>query len=230
MHEQVKREAKIIMISLAFGLGLALLVGAHSFVYSDAAQRGIAENVLRFHVNAHSDDTHDQALKEDVRLAVLAMLETGLNGGTTLEVSRSFVLSKLREINDTAQSLVYLAGYDYMVNVEIAERFFPTTVYGELSFPPGLYETLTVSIGDGYGRNWWCLMFPPLCYVEMTGTQQTRRLLEENVPAPGFALLTHRQEDAASHVAVRFRVVEWWQNRRAPAAQPGDRQLLRAKG
>lgn len=216
----VKREAKYVLLSLALGLGAALLVGAYSFIYSDAAQRGIADNVLRFHVNAHSNDAHDQALKEDVRKVILEKLEATLAASTSLDVTRDYVRTRLPDIEHAAQSVIYQAGFDQQVTAYITSRFFPTTNYGNITFPPGQYETLTISIGDGRGRNWWCLMFPPLCYVEMTASPQTRELLEQNIPEAGFVLLTHRYEYTAPSVQVRFRIVEWWQNRRAPEAQP----------
>lgn len=224
MWTRIKNEAKLLGVSFAIGATLALVVGAFTFVYSDVAQREIADNVLRFHVIAHSNDAYEQALKEQVRTAVLDELENNLSAGISLDTARNYVFNRLHDIERTAQAAVHQAGFDHLVSAEITSRFFPTTIYGDITFPPGAYETLTLSIGDGVGRNWWCLMFPPLCYVEMTGTPQTRGLLEENIPAPGFALLTHRQEDAPTTVAVRFRIVEWWQNRRAPATLPPNLQ------
>jgi stage II sporulation protein R len=227
MYTRFKKEIKLLAISLAVGLGLAVLVAASSYAYSEAAQRGISENVLRFHVLANSDSEADQMVKELVRVNILAGLETTLTSSAALTVTRAHVLERLDDLVTTGNVTVSEAGFDYPVTAEITNMFFPTTVYGDIIFPPGQYETLTVTIGEGVGRNWWCLMFPPLCYVEMTSTEQTRNLLEENIPQGGFALLTHQEVESNPTVAVRFRIVEWWQNRRNPAPPPRDLQHAR---
>jgi stage II sporulation protein R len=215
MYARIKKEAKVLVISLAVGLGVAVLAGAYTFVYSDTTQREIAENVLRFHVLAHSDDPAEQELKDVVRDAVLAALEPKVSGSASLASTRNYLSQQLDELVASGQSVVEEAGFEHGVAAEITQRFFPTVQYGNIIFPPGQYETLLITIGDGGGGNWWCLMFPPLCYVEMASNAQTRDLLEENVPPAGFALLTHREQENTS-VNVRFRVVEWWQNRRQP--------------
>ena len=225
----LKKEAKIIATSVLAGLTLAVLVGAYTFVYSDQAQREIAENVLRFHVLAHNNDPAEQALKDEVRDAILVMFEEYLTEAETLGLSltREMLYEALEEITAHASTAVTEAGVNHPVTAEITHAFFPTTTYGNLTFPPGRYETLQITIGDGVGRNWWCLMFPPLCYVEMTSTTQTHNLLEEAIPPAGIRLLTHQESDSTA-VQVRFRVVEWWQNRRAPAApDPGLQRAAR---
>ncbi|MCL2363868.1 MAG: stage II sporulation protein R [Defluviitaleaceae bacterium] len=220
MVRWLRKEAKVLAVSAVAGVALALLAGAWTFAYSDTAQRTIADNVLRFHVNAHSDAAHDQAIKYEVRNVVLEILGGMHTDESTLYTTRVYLVTQLADIEVAAMQVLRNAGLEHDVTAEITHRFFPTTMYGDLMFPPGMYETLSISIGDGRGMNWWCLMFPPLCYVDMTGTEHTRDVLEEVVPGQGFALLTHREDDAGTAVAVRFRVVEWWQNRRAPAAQP----------
>ena len=208
------KEAKIMLASAAMGMVVMLLVGAYTFVYSNTTQREIADNVLRFHVMAHSDDADEQRLKNLVRDRVLMEFETVLTGGASLAVAREIISENLEDITRVARAAVAEAGYEHEVTAELTHAFFPTTFYGDLVFPPGRYETVQIVIGDGVGRNWWCLMFPPLCYVEMTSTTQTRDILYETVPGSGFQLLTYREQPNTS-VAVRFRVVEWWQNRRS---------------
>lgn len=200
---------------MVIGLVFAVFLAASTYVYSDTAQREIADSVLRFHVLANSNDDFDQDLKETVRLAVLGELENTLTNSTSLGVTVAYVHERLDDLTNIAKQTITEGGFDYPAKAEITRMYFPTVVYGSVIFPPGYYETLTVTIGEGEGRNWWCLMFPPLCYVEMTSTEQTRSLLEENIPGPGFTLLTF-QEQANPSVAVRFKIIEWWQNRRQP--------------
>jgi stage II sporulation protein R len=160
-----------------------------------------------------------------VRDSVLAEFEQDLVGSTNLLITRGFLAAQLKAIAAHVQEMVYEAGFDYPVAVEITKMFFPSVDYDGFVFPPGVYETLKITLGNGNGRNWWCLMFPPLCYVEMTGTAHTRNLLEQTVPAAGFQLLTY-QDQANPTVAVRFRMVEWWQTRRQPATP--EQHLQRA--
>jgi stage II sporulation protein R len=94
-----------------------------------------------------------------------------------------------------------------------------------MSFPPGKYEAVQIVIGEGAGQNWWCLMFPPLCYVDMTAADESREYLAANVSEEGFRLLTHYEEPSA--FAVRFKIVEWWQNRNKPIEPPPSRILQR---
>ena len=212
------REGKILAVSLVIGLVFAISVDAYTYVYSQNAQKAIADNVIRFHVQANSDNFWDQELKELVRTEVLAEFEPYLSSGTCVNGTRKILAGKLGCIEYFAQNIVKQNGSDHRVTAKMARTFFPTRFYGNMSFPPGEYEAVQIIIGEGAGRNWWCLMFPPLCYVDMTATNNSRQQLENTVPEQGFRLLMH-QEEQSTGLRVRFRVVEWWQNRGKPAAE-----------
>ena len=217
------REGKILAVSLTVGLLLALVVA--TYVYSRDAQRDIANNVIRFHVRANSNSNADLALKEHVRTQVLAEFESLLSSNTCINETRAVLHTKLDDINTFAQSVVSAAGFDHQVTAEMSRMFFPTRFYGSMAFPPGEYEAVKILIGEGAGSNWWCLMFPPLCYVDMTATDSGLSQLADTVSEEGFRLLTH-QEQQNPGLRVRFRVVEWWQNRSRPApAQPPGRYV-----
>ena len=210
---RLKKELKIIGVSLGVGILFAVAVAAYSFVYAHATQRDIAENVIRFHVRANSDSKMDQELKEVVRTQVLAEFESVLSAGASVAEMRTTLQDKLPAIEAYARDVVVRAkGYNYPVRVEMGSMFFPTQFYGSLSFPPGEYEAVQIIIGEGQGSNWWCLMFPPLCFVDMTGTDEGREQLQDTVTEEGFMLLTHAEEQNMG-LTVRFRVVEWWQSR-----------------
>jgi len=210
------KEAKILVISLIIGLALAISAAAYTYVYSATTQRDIAENVIRFHVRAHSDEYVDQVIKDIVRKEVLAEFEEMLNSTDSVKESRQLLKSQLPAIQAHAEAIIRKLGFDYTITTRLDKAFFPTQVYGDLSFPPGVYEAVQITIGDGIGRNWWCLMFPPLCFVDMTSTDTGRQHLSDTVNEESFRLLTHQDENAPPSMEVRFRVVEWWQNRRSP--------------
>jgi len=213
----ILRECKILAISLAVGLMFA--IGFASYIYSYATQRDIAENVIRFHVQANSNSHADQTLKEQVRVEILSEFEKYLSATTSIYETRTVLMKKLDCIQSYAQDIVRAAGLNYPVTAEMSLLFFPTIFYGNLSLPPGKYETVKIIIGEGEGDNWWCLMFPPLCYVDMTATDAGRSQLASTVSNESFRLLTHQEEQNTS-LQVRFRVVEWWQNRGQPQPVP----------
>jgi len=219
MGKTAVRECKIIAISLAVGMVLALGTAAYTYVYSHATQRDIADNVIRFHVRANSNDSVDQLLKEQVRISVLAEFEEFFAQSTCIYETRTMLNQKLYDIKTYAEGVVRQAGFDHAVTADMSRLFFPTRFYGNMSFPPGEYEAVQIIIGDGAGSNWWCLMFPPLCYLDMTATEDGRQQLADTVSEEGFRLLTHQEEQRAG-LTVRFRIVEWWQNRGQPQEQP----------
>jgi len=225
MRKFIVQEGKIFLVSLAVGVLFAGIVAAFTFVYSMEVQRDIAENVIRFHVMAHDDSCEEQELKELVRTEILVEFADVLAGADCVKETRAALVELLPDLQVYAENAVRGAGFSHEVNVRMATVFFPTQAYGKMVFPPGFYEAVQIKIGNGAGQNWWCLMFPPLCYVDMTATDNSQNLLAQNVSDEGFRLLMH-QETASTDVTVRFRIVEWWQNRRRatppPQGQPGQ--------
>jgi stage II sporulation protein R len=153
------------------------------------------EDFIRFHVIANSDSTEDQQLKLSVRDGVLAKISNelvreamsqeltdfktsgaaaisrseGTSGETRvtldLDQSRKYIQDNLMEIEAAAERIVREEGYDYPVKAEFGVRWIPKKTYGNVTFPAGNYEALNITIGDGKGHNWWCVLFPPLCLI-----------------------------------------------------------------
>ncbi|MCL1844545.1 MAG: stage II sporulation protein R [Defluviitaleaceae bacterium] len=205
------REGKILFASFIIGAIIAVGFAAYTYTYAMRLQQDIAENVLRFHVRANSDCETDQILKDFVRAEILYEFADVLAASDNLGETRANVLQVLPELQAHAQNIIHDAGLEHEVSAKISNAFFPTQVYGNIIFPPGRYEALQIIIGDGDGENWWCLMFPPLCYVDMTAPDESRVLLEGSVSNDSFRLLMH-VEDESPELVVRFRIVEWWQN------------------
>lgn len=131
-------------------------------------QEGIADEIIRFHVIANSDSHEDQLLKYQVKDALVEALHPYLKDSENIEESRDILISKLPFIEAIANKLIRDKGYTYSVSASISSSYFPMKVYGDYSFPPGVYEALQIRIGDAKGKNWWCVMFPPLCFVDET--------------------------------------------------------------
>jgi len=212
MVNRLKTETRILFTSLAIGIFLALGVAASTYVYSAAVHREISENVIRFHVVAHDDSEEEQELKDFVRMTILNEFKESLSENMEITQTRARFQKLLPALQEHAEHAVRQAGFEHEVKVRLANVFFPTQYYGNIAFPAGNYEALQIIIGDGNGQNWWCLMFPPLCYVDMTTTDSTQQLLSENISEDSLRLLLH-PESGSPDLIVRFRVVEWWQNR-----------------
>ncbi|MCL2456876.1 MAG: stage II sporulation protein R [Defluviitaleaceae bacterium] len=218
-----QKEIKILAAAVCFGIFFAAGAAAWTYVYSETTQRNIAENVIRFHVRAHSDAAEDQRLKEIVRSEILNRFAENFSNCENIDDSRAIFEELLPEMKSYAENIIRNEGFDCEVSVSMTNLFFPTQLYGNIAFPPGIYEAVQIVIGDGAGQNWWCLMFPPLCYVDMTAGDEARTLLAQNVSEEGFLLLTHFEEP---EFAVRFKIVEWWQNRNRDFSSP-IRQIVR---
>lgn len=164
-------------VGAAFPLGAAVSTSAEPLTNGD---------FLRFHVIGNSDSAEDQALKLKVRDGLLETIDEGLALYTmtqaeplegrvelTLEQSREYVAGHLDEIAEEGQRIVRTLGYEYPVTAALEICEIPEKTYGSAAFPEGQYEALNVTIGTGEGKNWWCVLFPPLCLVgaEPTGTE-----------------------------------------------------------
>ena len=165
-----KREIKIWTLALIIGLFLAQGI---TRTYAINVQNEIAENVIRFHVISNSDTAEDQNIKNIVRDGVLDRFGKNLDPAASIEETREFLQIHMCEIEKYATQLVSEHGFDYPVVGVIDRTFFPTRTYGGLSFPAGEYEALRLIVGEGAGGNWWCVMFPPLCYVDAATPSQT---------------------------------------------------------
>ncbi len=128
---------------------------------------GYKDKVIRFHVKANSDTEEDQALKLKIRDEILKETKTQFEGSESIEDTRTMVEANLNNIKSIAQEVIAREGKDFSVDVSFGQKSFPTRKYGNITFPSGEYETLQVNIGEGQGKNWWCVMFPPLCFVDM---------------------------------------------------------------
>lgn len=131
-------------------------------------QKKIAKNVLRLHVIANSNSDSDQELKIKVRDSILSELQNGLADITTAAQAKQYVASKFQNIKNTADYTIRQNNYSYSTKVFIQNRYFPTKTYGDLTFPAGYYDALCIEIGKADGHNWWCVLFPSLCFEDAT--------------------------------------------------------------
>ena len=170
----------------------------------------IADKVIRFHVLANSDTQKDQELKLKVRDAIGSYMQPKLSRISNIVKSRQVIQKNLPQITETAEKIIAREGYTYDVRASLKVTDFPQKTYGDYTFPEGRYEALEVVIGDGKGHNWWCVMYPNLCFynsvyevVDEEAEKSLQRaltpeeyesLMEEKNYQVRFALLERVQE------------------------------------
>lgn len=183
-------------LALLVGVAAALLAG----VWLDREQAALSDKVIRLHVIANSDSEADQALKLRVRDRILEEAAGYFQAGETVEEAAAKLTEHLPALAEAGAQVVREAGYDDPVSASLEpDVWFPTKTYTDFSLPAGSYTALRIVIGEGEGRNWWCVVFPPLC-ASAAGYEQALAALGEN-----GELLT-----AGGEVEIRFRLVELW--------------------
>ena len=195
---------------ILFLLFIFIVVCANSYV--SAVSSNISSSVFRLHVIANSDSSEDQNLKLIVRDRVLAYMNSlvDTNISSKEEIMR-LVSDNLENFKSIAQDTVYENGYNYDVNVEIGNFTFPTKTYGDIALPAGYYDALRVTIGEAKGKNWWCVMFPPLCFVDVSSgvvPEDSKETLEESLSDEEYELIS----GSSTEFEVKFKFVEFFEN------------------
>ena len=181
------------MTAVAVTLGLAAAaLGLYQGNRQASLQQSIAGEVIRFHILANSDSQEDQELKLAVRDEVLPSLEELLEGSSGVDDSRGRLREHVDEIQAEAQQYVREAGYGYEVTAELCRDRFPQKTYGDCIFPAGEYEALRIKIGEAAGHNWWCMVYPGLCFTEENGayvSEESKELLHQVLTEEEFELV-----------------------------------------
>ncbi len=163
----------------------------------EQTQKTLAKEVLRFHVLANSDSEEDQAVKVKVRDAVLAYMEENMEQELKAEpdagATRTWVETHLRELEKVADRTVAQEGYLYQSRAEVEVSYFPDKQYGDIFFPQGEYEALKIKLGKARGHNWWCVLYPSLCFTDTTCSvvsDEGKNGLKEVLTAEEYEMVT----------------------------------------
>lgn len=189
-------------LALMVGVGVALM----ACLWLDRSQSELSREVIRLHVLANSDGAEDQALKLQVRDAVLAAADGMIPAGASRAEAEAILQGALKQLAQAGAAVVEKNGYDYPVTASLEEQvWFPTKEYADFAFPAGQYTALRVVIGEGAGQNWWCVVFPPLCLA--TVSEQTAETLGDTLDSREVALITGEDQG----YVIKFRAIEWWE-------------------
>ena len=128
----------------------------------------LSHSAIRFHILANSDSVSDQALKMRVKESVVNYIYEKTGDFKTVDEAENFILNNDKTIKSIATKAIADNGYDYTVSSTFGFSDFPVKSYGDVIFPKGTYTSYTIKIGNGKGRNWWCVLYPPLCFVDVS--------------------------------------------------------------
>ena len=160
-----------------------------------ALAKRVADQVLRFHVIANSDSEEDQALKLEVRDALITYMADHRTAFDNADEAAAFAAAHCQELAQVAQSVIYQAGFSYTASASVTTCPFPEKTYGDLTFPSGEYQALRVELGQAQGQNWWCVLYPLLCFTEegvVTVPEDSQEILQESLSTGDYRRLEVR--------------------------------------
>lgn len=168
-----------VMVSFCI-LVLAMIVGLFGFNFGESIHAETAyssDNLLRLHILANSNSPSDQDLKLQVRDAVLLAAHEIFSGVASREEAIVYITNNWESMRKIALDTVSNEGFSYDVSLELGNYVFPDRNYGDFLLPAGHYDALRIVIGEGRGENWWCVLFPPLCFVSMDDDKEMDKLV-----------------------------------------------------
>ncbi len=197
----------IVVISL---LTLFIFISAISYV--SAVSNNIANGVFRLHVIANSDSPEDQNLKYIVRDELIKYMNTLAKDCNSKQEVIEVAQNNISNFENIAKKTIKNNGFNYNVTVEIGNFDFPTKTYGDITLPAGTYDSLKIKIGKSEGQNWWCVMFPPLCFVDVTTgivPEESKKEMKEAMPEEEYSLISNTNN---SEVNFKFKLIEFFEN------------------
>ena len=200
----MKRRIFIVFIFMIF----LYFVFTSASSYASSVSSDLSNNLLRLHIVANSDSDEDQHLKYTVRDNLINYMNTLTQNITSKDAAIKIAKEHQDEFYKIAKKTIEENGYDYDVKIDIGNSYFPTKYYGDISLPAGYYDALKVEIGNASGQNWWCVMFPPLCFVDMsTGIvpDESKQKIKENLPEEEYALVSDTSQE---NINFKFKLIE----------------------
>lgn len=204
----LRKEYRNIVMAIICGLIITKGITLMASNYSQEATNELSNNLIRFHVVANSDTVEDQQLKEHVRDVILEYMAPILSESKSIEQTRILISGELINIEQLAKDTINKWNKPYDVYVTLDKANFPTKQYGDIILPAGEYQACRIIIGEGKGKNWWCVMFPPLCYVDITHgivPSQQKEQLKKVIPDKEYKLITQSSSSLKEDMPIKFK-------------------------
>ncbi|MBE5926486.1 MAG: stage II sporulation protein R [Lachnospiraceae bacterium] len=171
-------------------------------------QENIASKIVRFHIIANSDNEEDQKLKLKVKDSVITYTQKLLKDSKSLEETCKIINEHKKQILEIANNVIRENGYDYSTTITYENCYFPAKTYGDITFPPGNYNAFNIRIGEHNGKNWWCVLYPPLCFVDAIHSvvpDESKKELETILGYEDYKALIYGVNDEAYNVKIKFK-------------------------
>jgi len=181
--------------------------------YASSVSTHLSNSVFRLHILANSNSQEDQALKYLVRDRLTNTLQSLSKDCKTKEDVIQVASQNATLLQQEAQNVIIENGFSYPVTIAINAFAFPTKNYGDISLPAGVYDALRVEIGKGEGQNWWCVMFPPLCFVDIsTGIvpEESKKLIRSHLSEEEFSIVSENSVEESPNISFKFKLLEWF--------------------
>lgn len=207
--KKTKQWTKLIIALIYTAIFLILLLN----YFAEKVNQDLSDSMIRLHIVANSDSIQDQSLKYRVRNAVIDYMTEKMHGLMDKSDATAFINSHLREIEQIANSVIIQEGLKEHVKASFGKYPFPSKQYANMVLPAGFYDALKIEIGDAKGQNWWCVMFPPLCFTEDTKgklDEEYISLLKEELSEEGMEIIINDGENEIP-VEIKFKIVEIFQ-------------------
>lgn len=207
----IKARLVILILSLIAIISIMSISIKNEADKIDNVSESYKEKLIRFHVIANSDTEEDQELKLKVRDEIISYLQPKLENSSSIEESEKIITSEYDNLQSISRETIIDNGYEYDVKVGIEYSNFPIKQYSNVILPAGEYKALKVVIGEGKGKNWWCVMFPPLCFVdEENGVidKSTDEKLQSVLDEEEYNLITTKNKEEGNVVKFKFKIVE----------------------
>ena len=195
------------MKKFTVGFFIAALILSAAFNFGIVQGENISGSVLRLHIPANSNSLMDQEIKLKIRDKVIKKYSPFLKDLHKREDAEVVIRENLDEIEKDVNLWLEQEEAGYKATVEISYSYFPLKDYGEIKLPAGTYKALKIVLGSGRGENWWCIMFPPLCFVEGSVKELDKKeyeLLKKELGKTAFELVTKEGKS----VFLKFKIVE----------------------
>lgn len=206
MKKFIKNRKFKIFFSLSLLLFLYIFVCALS--YTSFVSNNLRNSVFRLHVIANSNSAEDQKLKYIVRDNLINYMNSLCNNCQSKEETIETVSNHISDFTDIANKTISDNGFSYTANVEIGNFEFPTKTYGDTSFPAGYYDALKVNLGSSNGQNWWCVLYPSLCFVDVSSgivPEESKEILKDNLTDEEYTLISEKENSA---INFKFKLIE----------------------
>ena len=215
MINKIKIRLSILILSLIAIISVMTISISGEVKKISTASEDYKDKLIRFHVIANSDSDEDQNLKLKVRDAIIDYLQPKLLESESIEESESIIKKEYAELEKISKNIILENGYNYDIQVGIDYSEFPTKQYSNVILPAGEYKALRIIIGEGKGKNWWCVMFPPLCFVdEQKGIidKDTDDKLREVLTEEEYELISQKTSKQMNRFQIKFKIAEIIQN------------------